>query len=83
MMQQREFKVPHSSGSNRTGTGNNAPWGLAVLLMHSVSQAAEVKDRKKGKREPASKRIKSLLESLKNREEKKTGNSINTTRKKS
>uniref|UniRef100_A0AAZ3SHI3 Mitochondrial poly(A) polymerase n=1 Tax=Oncorhynchus tshawytscha TaxID=74940 RepID=A0AAZ3SHI3_ONCTS len=70
MMQQREFKVPHSSGSNGTGTGNNAPWGLAVLLMPSVSQAA-------------SKRLEILLESLKNREEKKMGNSINTTRKKS
>uniref|UniRef100_A0A8C7K5D6 Mitochondrial poly(A) polymerase n=1 Tax=Oncorhynchus kisutch TaxID=8019 RepID=A0A8C7K5D6_ONCKI len=70
MMQQREFKVPHSSGSNGTGIRYNAPWGLAVLLMHSVSQAA-------------SKRLEILLESLKNREEKKTGNSINTTRKKS
>uniref|UniRef100_A0AAZ3Q6L2 Mitochondrial poly(A) polymerase n=1 Tax=Oncorhynchus tshawytscha TaxID=74940 RepID=A0AAZ3Q6L2_ONCTS len=63
MMQQREFKVPHSSGSNGTGTGNNAPWGLAVLLMPSVSQAA-------------SKRLEILLESLKNREEKKMVNGV-------
>ncbi|CAB1349420.1 unnamed protein product, partial [Coregonus sp. 'balchen'] len=45
MLQQREFNVPHSSGSNRAGTGNNAPWGLAVLLMPSISQAAKVKGR--------------------------------------
>uniref|UniRef100_A0A4W5LEL3 PAP-associated domain-containing protein n=1 Tax=Hucho hucho TaxID=62062 RepID=A0A4W5LEL3_9TELE len=83
MMRQREFNVPHSSGSNGTGTRDNAPWGLAVLLMYSVSQVAEIKGRKKRKREPVSKRIKSLLESLRNREEKKTGNGINTTRKKS
>ncbi|KAK6299990.1 hypothetical protein J4Q44_G00300230 [Coregonus suidteri] len=83
MLQQREFNVPHSSGSNRAGTGNNAPWGLAVLLLPSISQAAKVKGRKKRKREPASERIKSLLESLKNREEEKTGNGNNSMGKKS
>ncbi|XP_014012982.1 poly(A) RNA polymerase, mitochondrial [Salmo salar] len=66
MLQQREFNVPHSG----SGTGNNAPWGLAALLMPSVSQVAGVKGRKKRKREPASERIKGLLESLKNREVK-------------
>ncbi|XP_071271261.1 poly(A) RNA polymerase, mitochondrial isoform X2 [Salvelinus alpinus] len=66
MLQQREFNVPPRG----SGTGNNAPWGLAALLMPSVSQVAGVKSRKKRKREPASERIKGLLESLKNREVK-------------
>ena len=66
MLQQREFNVPHSGSA----TGNNAPWGLAALLMPSVSQVAGVKGRKKRKREPASERIKGLLESLKNSEVK-------------
>ncbi|XP_041717892.2 poly(A) RNA polymerase, mitochondrial [Coregonus clupeaformis] len=70
MLQQREFNLPHSG--NGASTGNNAPWGLAALLMPSVSQAAGVKSRKKRKREPASERIKGLLDSLKNREEKKS-----------
>ncbi|XP_031731866.1 poly(A) RNA polymerase, mitochondrial isoform X3 [Anarrhichthys ocellatus] len=52
-----------------TARGGNAekaptPWGLATLLM--PSQVAGIKGRKKRRREPASERIKSLLESLKN-----------------
>ncbi|XP_066520752.1 poly(A) RNA polymerase, mitochondrial [Hoplias malabaricus] len=41
------------------------PWGLAALLLPSVAEAAGVKGRKKRKREPASERIKTLLQSLK------------------
>ncbi|KAL1006747.1 hypothetical protein UPYG_G00076340 [Umbra pygmaea] len=72
MLQQREFNVPHSQ--TRAATRDRAPWGLAALLLPSVSQAAGVKVRKNRKREPASERIKSLLESLKNRDDKTTGN---------
>lgn len=45
--------------------GAAAPWGLASLLL--PLQVAGVKSRKKRRREPASERIKSLLESLKNK----------------
>lgn len=41
------------------------PWGLATLLL--PSQVAGIKSRKKMRREPASERIKGLLESLKNK----------------
>ncbi|KAL7856829.1 hypothetical protein SRHO_G00157280 [Serrasalmus rhombeus] len=41
------------------------PWGLAALLLPSVAESAGVKGRKKKKREPASERIKTLLQSLK------------------
>ncbi|MGH0158881.1 UNVERIFIED_CONTAM: hypothetical protein FKN15_036824, partial [Acipenser sinensis] len=41
------------------------PWGLAALLLPSASQTGG-KGKKRRKREPASERIKSLLESLKN-----------------
>lgn len=43
--------------------GAPSPWGLATLLL--PSGVAGVKSRKKRRREPASERIKSLLESLK------------------
>lgn len=46
-----------------------APWGLATLLL--PSQVAGIKSRKKRRREPASERIKSLLESLKNNNQTK------------
>ncbi|XP_057680602.1 poly(A) RNA polymerase, mitochondrial isoform X2 [Corythoichthys intestinalis] len=45
-------------------------WGLATLLL--PSQIAAVKSGKKMKREPASERIKSLLESLKNKKQPRT-----------
>uniref|UniRef100_A0AAR2KBL8 RL domain-containing protein n=1 Tax=Pygocentrus nattereri TaxID=42514 RepID=A0AAR2KBL8_PYGNA len=41
------------------------PWGLAALLLPSVAESAGVKGRRKKKREPASERIKTLLQSLK------------------
>ncbi|KAG7216679.1 hypothetical protein INR49_021028, partial [Caranx melampygus] len=47
-----------------------APWGLASLLL--PLQVAGVKSRKKRRREPASERIKSLLESLKNKNQQNT-----------
>ncbi|XP_053569869.1 poly(A) RNA polymerase, mitochondrial [Bombina bombina] len=49
--------------SNPSNKGNQA-WGLAALLLPSVSQGIG-KSKKKRKRGPASERIKNLLESLK------------------
>ncbi|KAM6900152.1 poly(A) RNA polymerase, mitochondrial [Xenentodon cancila] len=53
------------TNTRRASGGDNTPtaWGLAALLL--PSQVARIKNRKKRKREPASERIKSLLESLK------------------
>nr|XP_046227473.1 poly(A) RNA polymerase, mitochondrial [Scatophagus argus] len=48
----------HKQGNNPT------PWGLATLLL--PSQVAGIKSQKKKRRGPATERIKSLLESLKN-----------------
>ena len=61
LLQQRESNTPrrHTEG-NTTG-----PWGLVQLLM--PLQVAGVKSRKGKRREAASERIKSLLESLKNK----------------
>ncbi|XP_034428464.1 poly(A) RNA polymerase, mitochondrial isoform X1 [Hippoglossus hippoglossus] len=61
LLQQRENSTPrrHTEG-NTTG-----PWGLVQLLM--PLQVAGVKSRKGKRREAASERIKSLLESLKNK----------------
>ncbi|XP_017290519.2 poly(A) RNA polymerase, mitochondrial isoform X2 [Kryptolebias marmoratus] len=58
---------------NKTSTPNNTPtpWGLATLLL--PSQVAGIKSGKKRRREPASERIKSLLESLKKQNQEKTG----------
>ncbi|XP_029385079.1 poly(A) RNA polymerase, mitochondrial [Echeneis naucrates] len=47
-----------------------APWGLATLLL--PLDVAKIKSRKKRRREPASDRIKSLLESLKNKNQQNT-----------
>ncbi|XP_015209413.1 poly(A) RNA polymerase, mitochondrial isoform X2 [Lepisosteus oculatus] len=60
-------------------TGDQA-WGLAALLLPSVSQPG--KSRKRRKREPASERIKSLLESLKTNKlhGKTTGNTVSSER---
>ncbi|XP_010883903.1 poly(A) RNA polymerase, mitochondrial isoform X2 [Esox lucius] len=69
MLQQREFNAPPANGA---AGGTKAPWGLAALLSPSVSQAAGVKSRRGKKREPASERIKSLLESLKDQGGKAT-----------
>ncbi|KAM3593077.1 uncharacterized protein V6R79_005655 [Siganus canaliculatus] len=65
LLQQTETNTP------KGGNGGNAPtpWGLASLLL--PSQVAGVKSRKKRRREPASERIKSLLESLKNNSQSK------------
>ncbi|XP_062859760.1 poly(A) RNA polymerase, mitochondrial isoform X2 [Trichomycterus rosablanca] len=53
----------------KRGAGSSSdiipPWGLAALLLPSVAESAGVKGRRKKKREPASERIKTLLESLK------------------
>ncbi|KAM4606241.1 poly(A) RNA polymerase, mitochondrial [Polymixia lowei] len=59
LLQQSETNAP-GAGAGKTAP---TPWGLAALLL--PSQAAGVKGRKKRKREPASERIKSLLDSLK------------------
>ncbi|XP_047206556.1 poly(A) RNA polymerase, mitochondrial isoform X1 [Girardinichthys multiradiatus] len=63
LLQQSENRTPRGVGGDNTPT----PWGLATLLL--PSQVAGIKGRKKRKREPASERIKSLLESLKNKNE--------------
>ncbi|XP_073684759.1 poly(A) RNA polymerase, mitochondrial [Garra rufa] len=42
-----------------------SPWGFAALLLPSVTSGAGVKSRRKRKQEPASSRIKNLLDSLK------------------
>ncbi|XP_022609781.1 poly(A) RNA polymerase, mitochondrial [Seriola dumerili] len=55
---------------SETNTPTPTPWGLASLLL--PLQVAGIKSRKKRRREPASERIKSLLESLKNKNEQKT-----------
>ncbi|CAN9506529.1 unnamed protein product [Ophioblennius macclurei] len=58
LLQQKETITP--SGGNAP-----APWGLAALLQ--PSQVAGIKSRKRRRTEPASERIKSLLESLKSK----------------
>ncbi|MEQ2222850.1 hypothetical protein ILYODFUR_030665, partial [Ilyodon furcidens] len=63
LLQQSENRTPRGVGGDNTPT----PWGLATVLL--PSQVAGIKGRKKRKREPASERIKSLLESLKNKNE--------------
>lgn len=65
ILQQREFTTP-------TPPQGDAAWGLATLLMPSNSQSARAKGRQKKKMEPASARIKSLLESLKNTDQRKS-----------
>lgn len=42
-----------------------SPWGFAALLLPSVTSGTGVKSRRKRKLEPASSRIKNLLDSLK------------------
>ncbi|XP_043085379.1 LOW QUALITY PROTEIN: poly(A) RNA polymerase, mitochondrial [Puntigrus tetrazona] len=44
---------------------SDSPWGLAALLLPLVTPAAAVKSHRKRKLEPASSRIKNLLDSLK------------------
>ncbi|XP_056290311.1 poly(A) RNA polymerase, mitochondrial isoform X2 [Pseudoliparis swirei] len=56
LLQQRETSTPNEGKAP-------TPWGLAALLM--PSKVAGIKGRKTRRREPASERIKSLLESLK------------------
>ncbi|XP_028425234.1 poly(A) RNA polymerase, mitochondrial isoform X2 [Perca flavescens] len=60
LLQQSETNAPRGGNKEKA----SKPWGLATLLL--PSQVAGIKSRKKRKREPASERIKSLLESLKN-----------------
>ncbi|KAF7647066.1 hypothetical protein LDENG_00177920 [Lucifuga dentata] len=69
LLQQRETTTPR--GDNRDNAP--APWGLATLLL--PTQVTGIKGRKKRKREPASERIKSLLESLKGKNQAKTDTS--------
>ncbi|XP_019943413.2 poly(A) RNA polymerase, mitochondrial [Paralichthys olivaceus] len=61
ILQQSENNTPR----RHSGGNTPAPWGLVQLLM--PLQVAGVKSRKKKRREAASERIKSLLESLKNK----------------
>lgn len=71
LLQQRD--TPPASRDRTPPAGRDRsppPWGLATLLL--PSQVAGVKSRKKRKREPASERIKSLLESLKSQSSPKT-----------
>ncbi|XP_030254625.1 poly(A) RNA polymerase, mitochondrial [Sparus aurata] len=60
LLQQVETATPTGGAAGNTPR----PWGLAALLQ--PSQVAEIKSRKKRRREPASERIRTLLESLKN-----------------
>lgn len=60
LFQQNENKMPRSGNRGDIPT----PWGLATLLL--PSQVSGIKTHKKRRREPASERIKTLLESLKN-----------------
>ncbi|XP_013768241.1 poly(A) RNA polymerase, mitochondrial [Pundamilia nyererei] len=67
LLQQSETSTPRGGGAG--GKGAPTPWGLATLLL--PSQVAGIKSRKKRRREPASERIKGLLESLKNKNQLK------------
>ncbi|XP_063340397.1 poly(A) RNA polymerase, mitochondrial [Pelmatolapia mariae] len=67
LLQQSETSTPRGGGAG--GEGAPTPWGLATLLL--PSQVAGIKSRKKRRREPASERIKGLLESLKNKNQLK------------
>ncbi|KAG9332111.1 hypothetical protein JZ751_015853 [Albula glossodonta] len=52
-------------GAVGPGHNRDTPWGFAALLLPSVSQAARSKGKRRKTLEPASKRMRSLLESLK------------------
>ncbi|XP_064188470.1 poly(A) RNA polymerase, mitochondrial [Anguilla rostrata] len=52
-------------GASGRGPARDSPWGMAALLLPSLSQSVRTKGRKRKAREPASERIKSLLDSLK------------------
>ncbi|GLD53908.1 poly(A) RNA polymerase, mitochondrial, partial [Lates japonicus] len=65
LFQQIETNTPRGLRGNNTST----PWGLASVLL--PLNVAGVKSRKKKRHEPASERIKSLLESLKNKNHQK------------
>ncbi|XP_074477732.1 poly(A) RNA polymerase, mitochondrial isoform X1 [Sebastes fasciatus] len=65
LLQQSETNTPTGGNEGKDST----PWGLATLLL--PTQVAGIKGRKKRKREPASERIKSLLDSLKNNNQQK------------
>ncbi|RVE59023.1 hypothetical protein OJAV_G00200210 [Oryzias javanicus] len=66
LLQQNEANAPKRGEAG----GGRTPWGLSTLLL--PSQVASIKSRKRRKREPASERIKSLLESLKNQSQRKS-----------
>lgn len=61
LLTQSETKTPHGGKISK-------PWGLATLLL--PSQVAGIKSRSKARREPANERIKDLLSSLKNNNQK-------------
>ncbi|XP_051968261.1 poly(A) RNA polymerase, mitochondrial [Xyrauchen texanus] len=61
LLQQRDVLDRSSSQSAESVS----PWGFAALLLPSVTSGAGVKSRRKRKLEPASSRIKNLLDSLK------------------
>ncbi|XP_070709153.1 poly(A) RNA polymerase, mitochondrial [Pempheris klunzingeri] len=65
LLQQSENRTPRNGKGGKTPK----PWGLASLLL--PSQVVGMKSSKKRRREPASERIKILLESLKNNNQPK------------
>ncbi|XP_026218379.1 poly(A) RNA polymerase, mitochondrial [Anabas testudineus] len=65
LCQESSWLFQQSETNTRRCNGTPIPWGLATLLL--PSQVAGIKSRRKRKREPATERIKSLLESLKNK----------------
>ncbi|KAM9775258.1 poly(A) RNA polymerase, mitochondrial [Syngnathus typhle] len=70
LCQESAWLLQQSDSMTPKGGRSLTPWGLATLLL--PSQVAGVKSRKKKRREPASERIKGLLESLKNKKQPKS-----------
>ncbi|CAL8293327.1 unnamed protein product [Lota lota] len=66
LCQESAWQLEQSGLLSRGAGQAPTPWGLAALLL-PASGTPGAKGRKKRKREPASERIKSLLESLKNK----------------
>ena len=70
ILQQQEFSAPPAA-RDAGPSGGHATWGLAALLLPSDQAGRTTKGRQKKRMEPASARIKSLLESLKSPAQKK------------
>ncbi|XP_056155684.1 poly(A) RNA polymerase, mitochondrial [Lampris incognitus] len=71
MCQESSWLLQQTENSRPRGGNTAAPWGLATILL--PSQAAVLKSRKNRKRVPASERIKSLLDSLKTKNQQPQG----------